>query len=595
MGTSDSRLLKAYYRNPCIVFTWIENKQLKKIKKILLLKPACLQVTIHEASHLGRSTPLIFACMLATYSKAYVEMIYLMLRVDHETTLQAVNHAGMSALDVLFESMSVSAMRTTTMDTIVAVHSVIQFMLKLPLTEHDRRHLCTYLSILDQQSSNSQQISTCEVNAIDSPLRHQLMLLAMSSYDAATRALWFATCYSGRDREVIVSRLHYESMETGAFDPHQVWQGQVPLQIYMMQGFHATIAQDILTRYGEDCLYPNVLHDATGGGLLEEGSHERNREGVVVVVDQFRRQAETFAVTLVKTLHHCPVSSRWRKELTKVDAKGHTPLDYARHCRMAQVIQLLEEEVRGQSHSSSSLVVSAPQMSYAEKASVLRMDSDAATDPIELFALLDELCIDEDEWSNIVVEATRRVQKVKKEMRRKSTSVHCQEFRRHLLREPLHFMEMKVVLNDIACDLSYETSEYVCEELTRPTWSVQDRYNILSDMLSKQSKYSSSTYERLVYTIQCHGALKVSSAPKHGDRISHSQLAAGLPVYAAGELVFERTATTWKLIEINNASGHYRPSPHALPRVEACLRIILDDSVFPSTTPIQLVDRFALS
>jgi hypothetical protein len=44
-------------------------------------------------------------------------------------------------------------------------------------------------------------------------------------------------------------------------------------------------------------------------------------------------------------------------------------------------------------------------------------------------------------------------------------------------------------------------------------------------------------------------------------RLSHSQLAEGEPVRAAGELVLEQNLTDhrWKFVEINNRSGHYAP------------------------------------
>ena len=52
-------------------------------------------------------------------------------------------------------------------------------------------------------------------------------------------------------------------------------------------------------------------------------------------------------------------------------------------------------------------------------------------------------------------------------------------------------------------------------------------------------------------------------------RAAHSELAQGRNVYGAGELVFSKTNDgNWILTEINNGSGHYRPSAMMLPYVK---------------------------
>ena len=52
-------------------------------------------------------------------------------------------------------------------------------------------------------------------------------------------------------------------------------------------------------------------------------------------------------------------------------------------------------------------------------------------------------------------------------------------------------------------------------------------------------------------------------------RAAHSELAQGRNVYGAGELVFSKTSDGgWILTEINNGSGHYRPSAMTLPYVK---------------------------
>ncbi len=55
-------------------------------------------------------------------------------------------------------------------------------------------------------------------------------------------------------------------------------------------------------------------------------------------------------------------------------------------------------------------------------------------------------------------------------------------------------------------------------------------------------------------------------------RAAHSELAAGENVYGGGEIAFEKQKDgTWKMTEINNGSGHYRPSGKTLDYVKSSL------------------------
>jgi len=72
----------------------------------------------------------------------------------------------------------------------------------------------------------------------------------------------------------------------------------------------------------------------------------------------------------------------------------------------------------------------------------------------------------------------------------------------------------------------------------------------------------------LIFTYDVLGNLRLAAEdPGAHRRPTHSQLAQGVPVMAAGELVFElhtKRRATWVLAEINNGSGHYRPKARSL-------------------------------
>ena len=67
-------------------------------------------------------------------------------------------------------------------------------------------------------------------------------------------------------------------------------------------------------------------------------------------------------------------------------------------------------------------------------------------------------------------------------------------------------------------------------------------------------------------------------------RAAHSELAQGRNVYGAGEIVFSKTSDgNWVLTEINNGSGHYRPSASVLPYVKNLIASKGVDTTFVQT------------
>lgn len=98
-------------------------------------------------------------------------------------------------------------------------------------------------------------------------------------------------------------------------------------------------------------------------------------------------------------------------------------------------------------------------------------------------------------------------------------------------------------------------SEFVTFWNNNPVWKYFHFLNIY------KRKYNIVKY---IYVITKENNIKVAYEPICGDtsdRPCHSQLANGLGVKAAGELVFQYE-NSWRLIIINNGSGHYRPPAH---------------------------------
>lgn len=68
---------------------------------------------------------------------------------------------------------------------------------------------------------------------------------------------------------------------------------------------------------------------------------------------------------------------------------------------------------------------------------------------------------------------------------------------------------------------------------------------------------------KLIYVVRSDGRIVVAEERvESGERPTHSELAGGLNVYGAGQMVLARTSgdSGWRLVEIDNGSGHYRPS-----------------------------------
>jgi hypothetical protein len=82
--------------------------------------------------------------------------------------------------------------------------------------------------------------------------------------------------------------------------------------------------------------------------------------------------------------------------------------------------------------------------------------------------------------------------------------------------------------------------------------------------LAQRMNVQDQNIMKFVYVVDGEGKIPVTEEILRGDaagRAAHSELARGRNVYGAGELVFAKDPVTneWFLVEINNASGHYRP------------------------------------
>lgn len=80
---------------------------------------------------------------------------------------------------------------------------------------------------------------------------------------------------------------------------------------------------------------------------------------------------------------------------------------------------------------------------------------------------------------------------------------------------------------------------------------------------------------KFIYTVTSGGEIVVDEEVIRGEkttgRAAHSELAQGKNVYGAGELAFSKENGKWSLTEINNGSGHYRPSVRTLAYVKNLL------------------------
>jgi len=88
----------------------------------------------------------------------------------------------------------------------------------------------------------------------------------------------------------------------------------------------------------------------------------------------------------------------------------------------------------------------------------------------------------------------------------------------------------------------------------------------------REVTHESRNILKVIYIIDEDGEVMVEEErfeKKNSYRAAHTELAnkrhkKGRNVYAAGELAFERVDGKWKLIEVNNGSGHYMPDEGSL-------------------------------
>jgi len=214
------------------------------------------------------------------------------------------------------------------------------------------------------------------------------------------------------------------------------------------------------------------------------------------------------------------------------------------------------------------------------------MSSAMAIDVATLLDLVSTTMFDESEWVDIVCKVIQWVQQARKNAQR-SPAPASHPMRKQCLgilrskKFTLYDLPLRMVINDVgeSIDWNIGSEEFVqlsaCE-------STNAGGALIQTLLDAQCA-------KLIYTWNLHGEFNIARAPK--GRIKHSQLAKGMPVYAAGELIFKpsedhhRRHPGWILVEINNASGHYRPTDCTiLVHVRACLSLLCGSNVVPDTT-----------
>lgn len=84
---------------------------------------------------------------------------------------------------------------------------------------------------------------------------------------------------------------------------------------------------------------------------------------------------------------------------------------------------------------------------------------------------------------------------------------------------------------------------------------------------------------KFIYIINAEGGARLCEEKLKGNtrtRATHSEVAQGRNVYGAGEIIFEKIAGKWSVVEVNNGSGHYKPSRLTLPYVKQVIGEKLD-------------------
>jgi hypothetical protein len=113
---------------------------------------------------------------------------------------------------------------------------------------------------------------------------------------------------------------------------------------------------------------------------------------------------------------------------------------------------------------------------------------------------------------------------------------------------------------DIALELNTVVQNYFFQNS-----SLQAQWNTISHRLISCRPDNIIKY---IYVVNHNGNLVFSPEQLNGDiqgRAAHSELGEGRHIYAAGEIAIQVSANgTIHITEINNGSGHYRPSPESV-------------------------------
>ncbi len=112
-----------------------------------------------------------------------------------------------------------------------------------------------------------------------------------------------------------------------------------------------------------------------------------------------------------------------------------------------------------------------------------------------------------------------------------------------------------------------------------------------------------SPKRKFLYVVNDNGRISISDQVINLQgkevRVSHADISNGLNVFGAGELIFSRIDSQWVLTEINNKSGHFRPSAWAtLNYVAAIIKNkykVKEWSITKKAVSADLVDRLAPS
>lgn len=108
--------------------------------------------------------------------------------------------------------------------------------------------------------------------------------------------------------------------------------------------------------------------------------------------------------------------------------------------------------------------------------------------------------------------------------------------------------------------------------LYRETFQLASEWNAFAVRITNDDVKNQIT---CTYAVLKDGAMlfNIEKGTKNIVSVNHSELAGGRNVYGAGEIVFEKVAPgQWRIKEVNNGSGHYRPDGRTLIYVTEILR-----------------------